>query len=419
MRHRLHSKVGITMKRQIVLTTITMAASAFFYAGDLHAYSYLKNWNYKPVKVEDGDKLNYHVTRDILYTGPNLGGYYDIAQSAHDICSMVEAWNDVRGSNNKLECTITAGSYHQQEEDKRDGKSVVFFADAEFMQDGIGVTIVKGKRLGLSHYIYDADIGIRDDVRWNYGSDFGAGRSMLLQTNRHRPFDEFGNLEPDYESSFREIILHELGHALGLGHTITTTSVMMGNGALGLLYGFYKGEEHTHPYADLRFRPMPDESDGIRSIYPNEHDVVNLMTSFFVPDTATGFNAKPKADLPLSEHNYNYVQNVCPGSNIPMVWTIINNGTIPLAHEYAYLTSLNENITMQDYVMKTEYRVDFEGSVTTLEDNRIRVPDDIRTGEYYYVGVFANFEFHENEQFQSDNRTTNLVKYYAHPNNCE
>ena len=376
------------------------------------AYSYLEDWAGRPYKIDN--KLTFKLSREMLYSGENLGGQSLIAESACDVCGVVEAWNDVRGMNNKVACDMNPGSYVEGKS-KRNGISTIYFANGPFTQDAYAVIFVKGKYAGLSAEIKEADIGIRNDFNWNYGEDFGAQRELVFQNGRHTPLQDNGSPKTNHMSPFREILLHEIGHAHGLDHELHTPSVMHPS-SLGLLYGYYRGEQEAiNSCSGLRYRPLGDEANGGRSIYPNNYEAHNLMASFFQPFIPTnGWEpGQYKAGLPSHESNYgdSVVTDVCPGNSTLVSWTIINNGTSAMLNDVGYFASQNDYISNGDILFDVDNRIEFSGEANPII-KRVTVPEGLERGEYYYLGAYANY--HGNyltEQFESDNRTTNMRRY--------
>jgi matrixin len=196
----------------------------------------------------------------------------------------------------------------------------------------------------------------------------------------------------------RIVALHELGHAIGLGHE---------DDAFSFMNYFYKadGGVFSNRTSSKMVEPLPDDREGLRAQYPDsgtERDLAVLNhwvdTTDVYPDQGAAYNkklCKPAkgngwtSSIFAEDYEYcatNHSTTVCPGDDIRTRFTVANYGT---SSEWVWMEmwlSTNETWSYSgDYKSPTKRWYLVGDSSSARRGATFKVPTGIPPLNYYYV----------------------------------
>lgn len=193
---------------------------------------------------------------------------------------------------------------------------------------------------------------------WQYGIDetdisFNTAYSWSLS-----PYD-YGN-PTGSPYTFESVALHELGHALGLGHEdrglATMNSYYPNSGPLG----YYK-----------EWDPLPDDRQGARFLYPDGTTEVDVAGSA-LKHTGSG-----TSDLVSSTTIANL------GDTVDLEFTFHNMGTATQSFDIDFYLSTNDFISTFDRWLGRNYGAWGGAGASGTYTRSLVIPKDIAPGTYY------------------------------------
>lgn len=212
----------------------------------------------------------------------------------------------------------------------------------------LGVTFIRYHSNGL---IAEADIALNPNYPWTTDESFAAGSPVV--------------------NSFNQTMLHELGHALGLGHPFDTQDVWW---------------DSVMNYAPKEYRlPLlfSDDTAGARALYPGITLRDGLISSYTTRDTinsshATYVPAYPVPSVVRSGESFTLVNPI----------KVENPGTVRLAKPSieVYLTPRRFDWTGAIHLKTLKSKVTvgtFPSSIVFLNLGKITIPFSVPPGRYY------------------------------------
>jgi len=243
-----------------------------------------------------------------------------------------------------------------------DGQNSVGFVSAEDIDGVWGLTWTRYS----GSEILETDVTFNADIGWNTG----AQDERVVDTSA---------------PAFRKVVVHEFGHALGLGHYCSELAQM----AQG-----YTGHIYHGGSAVYRHHPTPDDAEGARAQYP--------------------FPANSERDAALTNHemsgacgsqiwrNNSDVTTVSPGDTTDVEYTVENLGNVGINFSAGIYLSTNEYISKYDTYLRG-FGYYLPAHFAWERDKTVTIPASVAPG-MYYIGVVVDGDNELAEARESNNR---------------
>lgn len=337
--------------------TISLSLTLFLSLASVTSEAY--SW-----KSCEGKKQRWEPARATMYmstTSMPVGSAWDLKAQY-----KMSEWRDVPGSSFKFYISRdTDGSSNTN-----NSRNEVYFSNKPNESDA-GTTFLRYKcwrALGKTHNeILEADIRLNSRYSW---------------TNA----DMIGNSHTSGTYNYQLVIMHELGHALGLLHSDNKLATMNTNTPNGGVFGLYN-----------RSTPHSDDRSGIRYLYPDSSTGRDVAASRF--KNSGGGTAKGNR---VTNGNGMYFSTLKRGSSYKMEYSLENLGVESESVRVQFYISTNNYISTGDrYLGSITWNIP-KGNQVNGALKSFTVPTDLAVGKYY-VGYIVDPQNNIPETTENDN----------------
>lgn len=321
----------------VFLSLMILAAFSHSYSWDTcngHAQKWMNNWT----------------TMDLSTKSFPVGSYYE-----QRVQWMMAEWNAVAGS----AMTFYVGR-------DTDGEHMMGNWDNELYWDNLGEST-----LGRT-YKYN-------ECYWLFGNHWGKSEvDLAMNSNSSLNWSDAG---------FRSVVLHELGHALGLMHT-DSLAVMNDSSDEAVSFADTPRAVSYHNW----ITPLADDRAGLRFLYGNDGISRNVAVSrFYVNDSGDKLQSFPSRT------------SLRAGDSFALNYTVENHGTEREDYVlvYFYLSSDSYITTSDRYIGAAAWVMPSGSSAQARIE--IILPAGLAEGDYY-VGFIADPHDNITEDREFDNQ---------------
>ncbi|WP_374563798.1 matrixin family metalloprotease [Ideonella sp.] len=255
-----------------------------------------------------------------------------------DLQNAMWHWNNVKGAGfNFYVGRDTDGSHS-----KDNGTNEIYMHGTE-VGSALAVTFSRYHCYWLFGYQYgrdEADIAFNSNLGWNTGK--------LNYASLGSPYN------------FELVALHELGHALGLGHSDGVQATMNSYYANGGPLGNNKEVD-----------PLPDDRSGVRALYPDGTTEADVASS---PFKRTGTGTTGLVSSPTS---------AARGSSVNIGYTFANLGTATATFNIGFYLSTNNIISTGDRLLGSNTGAWASAGALGTYTRTLTIPADVAPGTYY------------------------------------
>jgi len=325
MKLRIHSDgLGLT---KMIASTALLALGALNSA-DVLAYTY---------STCDGNPIKWNNNSAVMYIDPVTIGTDSIWNQR--LINAMEHWNNVQGSRFVFAAAQGTGGYSHG----NNANEVYFSGPDDNDGDALAVTHRRMKCewfFGWKSRIVEADISFNNAYTWS--------PSVYQYNNRGEPIN------------FEIVALHELGHALGLGHE---------NRRMAIMNSYYPNSGPVGYYREVD--PLGDDRLGARFLYQDSTTEIDVAGSAFNRDD-DDINAlvysPPAATM---------------GETVPMEFTFHNLGTNQQHFDVGFYLSTDEHISTSDVLLGMNYGAWGDPGFSGTYTKYVTIPANTTPGTYY------------------------------------
>ncbi|UCF05879.1 MAG: matrixin family metalloprotease [bacterium] len=272
-----------------------------------------------------------------------------------DLINGIDRWNDVWGMWLEFDTEFRNDATWRT----GDGINGVGFSASADIGGAWGVTY----KISDGDEIEEMDVRFNADLAWETGAQDERVREV---------------------PAFRKVVVHELGHALGLDHECSELAVMAQGTAGHVWYG---------GNAPTRHHPMADDVEGSRELYPwsgTYRDVA--LSNFEMLGTCSSQLWRNNTSLTTVE----------AGSTVDLEYLVSNPGNVGINFILGIYLSTNDNISKWDtYLTGQSWWMTYEYNSET--DITVTIPCDVPPG-IYHMGVVADPDYELAEVREGNNR---------------
>ena len=325
MKLRIHSNnLGLT---KMIAGTVLLALGALN-SSNVLAYRYY---------TCEGNPIKWNNNSTVMYIDPVTIGTDGIWNQR--LINAMERWNNVQGSKFVFTAAQGTGGYSHG-----NGINEIYFSGPDDNDgDALAVTHSRLKcywSFGWKYHWVEADISFNDAYTWS--------PSVYQYNNRDEPFN------------FEIVALHELGHALGLGHEDRRMAIMN---------SYYPNSGPVGYYREVD--PLGDDRKGARFLYPDsttETDVAGSAFNRDDDDTNALVYSPPAATM---------------GETVPMEFTFHNLSTNQQHFDVGFYLSTDEHISTSDVLLGMNYGAWGDPGFSGTYTKYVTIPANTAPGTYY------------------------------------
>jgi hypothetical protein len=220
----------------------------------------------------------------------------------------------------------------------------------------------------------ETDIIFACDRPWTSCAGYPRPEDWYFGTTR----SAMNAYDSDGERPFRTTAMHELGHALGLGHEDGEYNIMG------------QDWDHIHAYGETATAyPGEDASDGAVRLYGSTaapREDVAVVHWRYTGGNARGYSTHQRTRI-LHEFTDEELGAVDPGQRIRAEFTFENNGSNPQASVAVhYYLSRDRLLSFGDVLLGKSTLTLNRGNVMTTQA-RLVVPNTAAAGDYFIIAV--------------------------------
>ena len=257
--------------------------------------------------------------------------------------------------------------------------------------------------------IVESDVVLNDQIPWVWGVPDDEGVPYYDAENAVDT-----SIFPLAEYFARTVLLHELGHSLGLGHSDHSYAFMN-----------YKNRPWSNRIEHKQIEFLPDDREALRHIYPRtghtEKDVAVLNTWFDSSDVSSSGAArqkllcKPSTGSSWSSSQFDTYcgvngssygsTEVCPGDLLRVRYAMANYGTKSISIDEELWFSSNDWLNRSagyDIQSPDIHNRTVSANSSFRDGRRFEVPRGLTYDREYFVMVFlnthSNFSSEESQQ---------------------
>jgi hypothetical protein len=356
-----------------VLLSLALSVTVFL-AIPIEAQAYTFEYcNGEPVQWSSGNIPAYRFSEISFPSG---------STHRNDANTMLSRWGSGIGGNSVSISTTT----NTQSVGANNGHNQIWAAGAQRFDDAHAVAVIRSTPC---FWIFGSSEHVETSIIFNAGSSWHIGEPDCHQ-----------HLAEEGEMTIQEVMIHEIGHTLGIHHEIQRPAVMSPNG-----YG------RLHGCSGWKTQANPDDAKASRILYPNpDQEMKNLSASAF---EWFGLNLALYSD-PVD------TLYVCPRDQFQTRWTAANNGTEDLEFNVGFYIS-----AVSPYIFGAPIGENF-GAFQSAESlpgtfsRYLTVPDWVEYGDVYYVITLLDHDDQHDQWVQNDNLSYSTQKIQIHEEHlCE
>jgi hypothetical protein len=265
-----------------------------------------------------------------------------------------------------------------------------------------------------SDFWFDDDNTLAVTKYWGLGNFIEADvivRSSLDHLGLHWMLGHAKSSHCEYGGSgvpLQLVLLHELGHALGLDHEDDTYNVM-GDcmthvNANGDTLAYYPGEDACHGAVHLYTLDSTDREDVAVTHWKYQGSWEGYSTHM-----RTHIKKKDGTTATVHDTSPELVFAVSKGHTILLELTFENNGASYQEPNVCYYLSDDNQIETTDRPLATRSPGLWRGEVYTTTQELV-IPSDLTSGQHYYLGAIVDYDHHISE-VRGDNNATYVGIY--------
>jgi len=316
-----------------------------------------------------------------------------------DFRAAANAWNSIRGVNDMIRlvdstgCGVASGN---------DTHQMGIFSESSFGEGGLlGLSRITYQNCGWWWWedgeIFEADIWIASDM----DIEFGVVRAA----------------ESCADYCARDVIVHEIGHVIGMDHENAFPSVMNSNVGRGEVISMWGGSSSN------RHGPWPDDVNFLMTWHANGNASTDVAPTPLVYNATTDSFSNPNPVIPRNWGNYISLDDtavpftqVCPGDVVLVQYNIANRGGGAVSVEHDLRLSTNDYISSFDMRVQIP-RTDIIGRGGRVELPRGFIFPNVSPG-WYYVGALADPDNDLDEWIEGNNGVPLMQVVVPGPGDC-